>query len=73
MRRMMADAGKPDVPGLYVSERCHYWLQTVPFLDRDPKRPEDLDTRGPDHGADATRYALLYERPTVKAVSINWS
>jgi hypothetical protein len=73
MRRMMADAGRPDRPGLYVSKRCRYWLETVPFLDRDVRRPEDLDTRGPDHGADATRYGLLYERPTVKAVPVNWS
>jgi hypothetical protein len=61
------------VPGLYISERCRYWLETVPFLDRDPRRPEDLDTRGPDHAADATRYGLLYERPTVKAHKIRYS
>ncbi len=65
MRRMLADAGKPDVPGLYVSERCAYWLATTPFLDRSPRRAEDLDTTGPDHAADACRYALIYEPPRV--------
>lgn len=65
MRRMLADAGAPDKPGLYVSERCAYWLATVPFLPRNPRRIEDVDTTAPDHGADASRYALLYERPRV--------
>jgi hypothetical protein len=59
MRRMLADAGTLDKPGLYVSDRCAYWLQTVPFLARDTRRPDDLCSTGPDHAADATRYAIL--------------
>lgn len=70
MRRMMADAGQPDVPGLYISEWCSYWLRTVPYLDRSNKRPEDVDTTGADHAADACRYALMYERPRVKVVKL---
>lgn len=62
MRRLLADAGKPDVPGLYVSRACEYFWSTVPYLARDPKRIEDLDSRGPDHAADAGRYACLYRR-----------
>jgi hypothetical protein len=59
MRRMLQDAGKPDVPGLYVSRGCSYFWATVPYLARDQKRVEDLDSTGPDHGADACRYGLL--------------
>lgn len=59
MRRLLADAGKPDVPGLYVSRACEYFWATVPYLARDQKRIEDVDSSGPDHAADATRYALL--------------
>ena len=59
MRRMFADAGKPDRPGLYVSRACEYFWSTVPFLGRDPRRVDDVDSRGPDHAADAARYALL--------------
>jgi hypothetical protein len=59
MKRLLADAGKPDVPGLYISRRCAYWWSTVPTLSRDPKRVEDLDSTGPDHAADACRYGLL--------------
>lgn len=61
MRRLLADAGKEDKAGLYISERCSYWLQTVPTLPRDPRRPEDLDSRSADHAADATRYGVLAE------------
>jgi hypothetical protein len=64
MRRLLADAGKPDVPGLYVSRACHYWWETVPLLARDPRRAEDVDTRGPDHAADACRYALGHRPAT---------
>lgn len=62
MRRLFADAGKPDVPGLYVSRKCSYFWETVPTLAGDPKRVEDLDTTGPDHGADAVRYGCLLQR-----------
>ncbi len=59
MRRLLADAGKPDVPGLYVSRACEYFWATVPYLARDQKRVEDVDSSGPDHGADAGRYGIL--------------
>jgi hypothetical protein len=65
MRRMLADAGQPDVPGLYISESCAYWLRSVPYLDRSPKRPEDVDTTSADHAADACRYALLFDQPRI--------
>jgi hypothetical protein len=61
MRRLLADAGKVDKPGLYVSRVCRYWWETVPLLARDPRRPEDVDSRGPDHAADATRYGLGHQ------------
>lgn len=61
MRRLLADAGKPDVPGLYVSRSCEYFWQTVPHLGRDPKRIEDVDSQGIDHAADAVRYGCLWQ------------
>lgn len=56
MRRMLADAGKPDVPGLYVSRNCRYFWLTAPYVGRDMKRPEDVDSSGADHALDAMRY-----------------
>jgi len=66
MKRLLADAGKPDVPGLYIARTCTYFWQTVPSLARDQKRIEDVDSSGPDHGADAIRYGCLRENRTVK-------
>jgi hypothetical protein len=59
LRRLMADAGKLDVPGLYIARNCEYLWATLPYLARDPRKPDDLDTRGADHGADALRYGVL--------------
>ncbi len=63
MRRMLAHAGEPDRPGLYIARACSYFWGTVPMLSRDSKRIEDVDSSGPDHGADAARYGSLYETP----------
>jgi Phage terminase large subunit len=66
MKRMLADAGKPDVPGLFISRSCEYFWATTPFLARDQRRVEDLDSSGPDHAADACRYGLNYDRPVTQ-------
>jgi hypothetical protein len=61
MKRLLGDAGKMDMPGLYISRACHYFWATVPYLARDPRKAEDMDSKGPDHGADAARYGVLRE------------
>jgi hypothetical protein len=70
MRRLLADAGKPDVPGLYVSRGCEYFWSTVPYLARDQKRVEDVDSSGPDHAADAVRYGCLRRDDRIQRVEI---
>lgn len=73
MRTMMADAGKPDKPGFYVSRNCEYFAKTVPYLGRDKRRPEDLDTKQADHAADAARYGLTWDAPvTVRRESLGF-
>jgi hypothetical protein len=72
MRRLLADACKPDVPGLYVSRACAYFWETVPFLARDLKRVEDVDSTGADHAADAVRYGCLREDRTARSIPIRW-
>lgn len=72
MRRMLADAGKIDVPGLYVSRACEYFWATTPYLARDQRRVEDVDSSGIDHAADCCRYGILYERPAMGALGIAW-
>ena len=46
-------------PMLYVFETCRDFLRTVPVLQHDAARAEDLDTGAEDHVADETRYACL--------------
>ena len=70
MRTMLEAAGKVDVPGLYVSRACAYWWATVPVLARDPRRIDDVDSRGPDHAADATRYAIVGDESLMVATSM---
>ena len=70
MRRLLQDAGKPDVPGLYIAQHCEFFWTTVPYLGRDPRRVEDLDSRGPDHAADACRYGCLRESRDTQIVKL---
>lgn len=72
MRRLLGDAGKPDRPGLYVSRNCTYFWQTVPYLTRDQKRVEDVDSSGPDHAADAVRYGCL-RQAWLGNITVQWA
>jgi hypothetical protein len=58
--RINGDGGRPM---LYVFDTCADFIRTVPTLQHDPTRPEDIDTEAEDHIADETRYACL-SRPT---------
>ena len=60
MREMLYNASleRIDKPGLFISSRCGYWWETVPFLSRSMRHPEDLEGVA-DHAADCTRYGLL--------------
>ncbi|WP_197513265.1 hypothetical protein [Acidihalobacter aeolianus] len=41
-----------------MASRCTGWLRTVPSLPRDPRNPEDVDTKAVDHWLDATSYGM---------------
>lgn len=58
--------GEDDAPMLYVFNTCADFIRTVPVLQHDADRPEDLDTMQEDHAADDCRYACM-SRPYVKA------
>lgn len=64
-RPVMGEAGLPVlIPTLRVFETCHNFVRTFPMLIHDTKNPEDLDTDGEDHAADALRYGLM-SRPNL--------
>ncbi len=44
---------------MYVFDTCKALIRTLPTLQTDPNRPEDLDSAGEDHAADETRYFLM--------------
>lgn len=51
-------------PMLFVFETCKDFIRTVPVLQHDPDKAEDLDTDGEDHVADEARYGCM-SRPWV--------
>lgn len=53
--RMEGEA--PNRPMLVVFDTCTALIRTLPLLQHDPGRVEDVDTRSEDHAADALRYA----------------
>jgi hypothetical protein len=57
--RMLEAAGDPSVPGLYATPSVESLWATLPALTTNQRDPEDLDTDGPDHTADALRYLLM--------------
>ena len=50
-------------PWITINPECFYLIRTLPSLIYDETKPEDLDTSGDDHAADALRY-LVMGRPT---------
>ncbi len=44
---------------MYVFENCSHFRRTIPTLIYDEHRPEDLDSDGEDHIADAWRYLCM--------------
>jgi hypothetical protein len=49
---------RPEKPGLWIMENCTEFLRTFPVLQRDDKKPDDIDTDAEDHAADDLRYCL---------------
>lgn len=61
--RMKGDGARP---ALFVFSTCQDFIRTIPALQHDKDRPEDLDTEAEDHIADEARYACM-SRPYVRA------
>ena len=49
-------------PMMYIFKNCKGTIRTLPLLMYDEHKPEDIDTEGEDHIADAIRY-LCMSRP----------
>jgi len=64
--RARMKGGLDDRPMMYVFDTCRDFIRTVPALQHDADKPEDLDTSAEDHVADEARYACM-SRPWVPA------
>lgn len=58
--------GEDDRPMIYAFDTCTDWWRTVPLMQHDASKPEDIDTDMEDHAADETRYACM-SRPWIPA------
>lgn len=56
--------GDGERPMIFTFSTCVDSIRTIPALQHDPDKPEDLDTDGEDHVADEWRYACM-SRPWV--------
>jgi len=59
--RMVGD----ERPMIYCFDTCTDSIRTIPSLQHDESKPEDLDTEGEDHAADEWRYGCM-SRPYTK-------
>jgi len=57
--------GDGERPALFVFSTCKDFIRTVPLLQHDQDRPEDLDTESEDHVADEARYGCM-SRPYIR-------
>ncbi len=57
--------GDETGPGLLIFSTCRDLIRTLPALQHDPDRPEDVDSDGEDHAPDEARYACM-SRPWVR-------
>lgn len=52
---------------LLITANCVHTIRTLPAVQGDTVKVDDVDTDGEDHAADETRYACM-SRPWVRAV-----
>ena len=56
-------------PMMYIFSNCKAFIRTIPLLQYDEHKPEDLDTDGEDHVADEARYFLM-SRPIKPRIAV---
>jgi len=63
--------GRPDgEPMLFIFSTCRALIRTIPMMQHDEVRPEDLDTETEDHAMDDCRYACMSRPFTASSHSI---
>lgn len=65
--------GHDDKPMIYFFDTCKDSIRTIPTLQHDTHKPEDVHTEGEDHAADEIRYACMsrpYQPPKKRVEDI---
>jgi hypothetical protein len=60
-QRLIGEDGKPM---LYFFSTCVHTIRTLPMLQHDESKPEDIDSNSEDHAVDSLRYACM-SRPWI--------
>jgi len=59
--------GDGITPHIFFMENCTHIIRTLPIMEHDPLKMEDVDSKSEDHAPDETRYACMsrpYTAPT---------
>ena len=59
--------GKEGIPMIYFFDTCKDIIRTLPHLQHDRHKIEDVDTDNEDHAADALRYGCM-ARPWIRGI-----
>jgi hypothetical protein len=73
LRTRIWEASKdhPEEPALYIFDHCRNLLEHLPVLQRDAKKPEDVDSSQEDHDYDSLRYRVLKGSGAAELLQIN--
>ena len=61
-----------EEPGFFVFSHCLDFIRTVPVAPRDPKNPDDVDTKSEDHILDETGYMIMETESHSGRVNISY-
>ena len=63
-------------PRMYVFDTCKNFIRTIPLLQYDEHKAEDIDTDGEDHIADEWRYFCMTRpikpMPVIEPARVRW-
>ena len=68
IRQMLGAAKRKELetPHLYFFPQAEHHIRTLPIMQRDPKKPEDISTDLEDHAMDSLRYIIARKLTTMK-------
>jgi len=73
--RTMLGAAKrkdPEAAHLYFCDRARHHIRTLPLMQTDDKKPEDIDTDLEDHAMDSMRYGLTRKLTKMKRRKVRY-